>query len=214
MSICNYLQIDPNAPWNEISTAFEQVEAWPLLQGWREETEPGFRPANVKLAWDGEGLLVLAILKDDDIFNPVHTFNQACYDCGDVFELFLRPENQEAYYEFHVNPNNAQFQLRIPSAKAFASVSAVDLEDWLQSPALFESRVEVDAAAQTWRVFARIPLAALSEEAPVQPGQRWGCSFSRYDYSREDNAPVLSSTSAHRKISFHRQAEWRTLELG
>jgi hypothetical protein len=37
--------------------------------------------------------------------------------------------------------------------------------------------------------------------------------FSRYDYTRGMGEPVLSSTSPHRRLDFHRQHEWGTLDF-
>ncbi|MEI8343284.1 MAG: hypothetical protein WCH43_17320, partial [Verrucomicrobiota bacterium] len=42
-------------------------------------------------------------------------------------------------------------------------------------------------------------------------GRTWLASFSRYDYSSAEAPPVLSSTSPHAEVSFHRQQEWAEL---
>ncbi|MCX7915927.1 MAG: hypothetical protein N3A53_06450, partial [Verrucomicrobiae bacterium] len=90
-----------------------------LQQGWRDQPEPRFRPGTVRVASHCSHLVVAAELVDDDIFNPITKFNEAAFPHGDVFEMFFRPEWQEAYYELHVSPVNQLFQLRIPSATHF-----------------------------------------------------------------------------------------------
>ena len=180
-----------------------------LVQGWRDQPEPGFQPARVELRASGEALEVEALLQDEDIHNPVTGFNEPAYLQGDVFEIFLRPVNQRAYLELHVGPANQVFQLRIPSAERFAATRGTHepWRAWLITQPCFESRVVCPTDRSAWRVQARIPTAAIAEQA-VRSGDRWLFSFSRYDYTRGRPEPVLSSSSRHREVNFHRQQEW------
>lgn len=180
-----------------------------LGQGWRAQPEPGFQPARVALRVHRECLEVEALLQDDDITNPVTGFNAPAFLHGDVFEIFLRPVHQHAYLELHVGPANQMFQLRIPSAEIFAATRGTPepWRAWLITEPCFESRVERPTDRPLWRVEARIPTAAIAEQ-PVRSGDRWRFSFSRYDYTRGRERPVLSSSSRHREVNFHRQQEW------
>lgn len=181
-------------------------------QAWRAPQEQGFRPATACLRREASHLVVKAELMDDDIFNPETRCHQPFYRCGDVFEIFLRPTHQAAYTELHVGPNNQTFHLHIPSAELFTAHRS-DPEAWRQwivAERRFESGVVVDAGAKRWRVEASIPLAVISDR-PVQAGDRWLFSFSRYDYTRGRPEPVLSSTSPHTELNYHAQSEWGTL---
>lgn len=201
--------------WQGVETTFAGAEAVAMRQAWRAQPAPGLRPASVRCGWNAQALLVFAVLDDADIFNPVDAFNAPAFLHGDVFEMFLRPTGQEAYYEFHVSPRNQRFQLRIPSAAAFAaprSVAGIP-PAWLVSDWQIGSRVQVDAANGCWRVLASIPLARVAENGPAAVGDTWRFSFSRYDYTQGQAAPVLSSTSPHRVLSYHRQQEWGMLIL-
>lgn len=195
--------------------AFSAVPPAVLAQSWREANEPDFRAGSVRLGWRRGALHVFAELEDDDIFNPETRFNEPAFVCGDVFEIFVRPESQTAYYELHVTPANHHFQLRIPSAEAFRAPRADPgiPPEWRIRDPIFESRTQIDHDAKRWRVHARIPAAHIREGGPPQPGERWFVSFSRYDYTRGREAPVLSSTSPHRQLNFHRQEEWRAMRL-
>lgn len=210
---CAGLDLDS---WENIAAAFADAPCVESRQAWRETPEPEFRPMRVQAKWDAEALYVHAVLDDDDIFNPETRFNALAFQCGDVFEIFLRPAGQDAYFEFHVTPENNRFQLRIPSAAAFATtnLSAGIPAEWFIRDRVLASRVRVDAAAGRWEVAAKIPFDWVCEEAPPpKPNDRWLFSFSRYDYTRGRPAPVLSSTSPHQKVSFHRQQEWGQLEF-
>ena len=190
------------------------VTEWNMQQAWRTAPEPDLLPARVRVGWSRDALVVEAELPDRDIFNPVTEFNQAAFNAGDVFEIFLRPEAQEPYFEFHITPGNQLLQLRFASAQHSRQVPATGtLDERLAAYKIWQARitsaVRVEAAAQRWFVNATIPFALVVETGTMQPGARWFCSFCRYDYTRGRSAPVLSSTSPHAECNFHRQQEWR-----
>lgn len=209
------LTLDGCATWDVVAAAFADCEAVPFMQGWRAHPEDGFRPACARLGWSADGLLVLAELGDDDVFNPVTAFNEPAYERGDVFEMFLQPAGGTTYYEVHVNPNNAHFQLRIPSPEILRARRGDPqaLRDWrLDAPEVI-SRVRVDADQKQWRVLALVPWAIFGRTGHPAAGERWRFSFSRYDYTRGAAGPVLSSTSPHTRIDYHRIEEWGVLEF-
>ncbi len=201
---------DPD-DWDSVADVFREAEPILLQQFWLDHPQAGFRSARVRTGWTGEKLYVFAELDDDDIFNPVTALNSPSYLHGDVFEMFLRPIGQEAYHEFHVTPQNQKFQLRVPSARKFAArqTGSGIPSCWMIANRLIESRVQVCVAAGQWRVLAAIPFDMVAEARQPEAGSQWLFSFSRYDYSRANPKPVLSSTSPHRPpVSFHRQQDW------
>ena len=194
------------------------VADWTMQQAWLAQPEPDLLPARVRAGWSADALIVEAELSDADIFNPVTEFNQTAFNNGDVFEIFLRPEGQEPYFEFHVTPTNQLLQLRFANAQQVRQLPPTGtLDERLAANKIWKSRitssVRVDAAAQRWFVSAAIPFAMVVETGTMLPGTRWFCSFCRYDHSRGRSKPVLSSTSPHAECSFHRQAEWRPIEF-
>jgi len=199
--------------WGAIAAAFKEAQTSLLQQAWLAHPQPEFRPGRVRTGWTDDALLVYAELDDDDIFNPVTELNALSFKHGDVFEMFLRPAGQLAYYEFHVTPQNQKLQLRIPSAEEFAATRRTPgiPPAWMISNRIIESRVEVCTKDRQWRVLAAIPFDMVAEVKRPQPGSRWLFSFSRYDYTRQKPKPILSSTSPHQIVSFHRQQEWGML---
>ena len=184
-----------------------------LQQAWRAAPEPGFQPTRVRLRATAETICVEATMTDADIFQPETGFNQPFFRSGDTFEIFLRPCRQAAYLEVHLGPANQLFQLRIPSAEIFTATRGQTdpWRAWLLPQRCVESRAWTETGR--WHVHAQIPTAAIAEQ-PAQPGDRWLYSFSRYDYARHQPAPILSSSSPHRELSFHRQQEWGTMVIG
>jgi len=188
----------------------DQVE---LQQAWLAEPSPYFQPTVVRCGWTDEALIVWAQLSDRDIFNEVRGFNQWAFNKGDTFEIFLRPCQQLAYFEFHVTPFNQLLQLRFPSAEDFqAHTNDPGYDDTcLVFNPVIETRTAIHQQQNLWEVAASIPFAFVVEEGIVGEGSEWLFSFSRYDHSRALPEPVLSSSSPHRECNFHRQQEWGTL---
>lgn len=201
--------------WDTLDNLLSKLEPIKLVQAWRDRPQENLRPAVVRTARTDQSLLIYAILEDEHIFNPVTEHNEPAYTKGDVFEIFLRPDGQDAYFEFHVNPRNQKFQLRIPSAEEFQKDrgGCGMPHDWLVRDWQFESRVKLVPEHARWRVLVQIPLPKIIEKGSVSPGTTMRFSFSRYDYPAPGQPPVLSSTSPHRQLNFHRQQEWGQLTL-
>lgn len=204
--------------WRDPSSAEEALQRFrgcdgcDLAQAWLPALAPDYRPTRVRTAWNGTDLFVLAELEDDDPFNPVVVYNEPSFQSGDVFEIFIRPTTQQAYYEFHVTPGNQTFQLRFPSAKAFREAAGRHMpEDWYLAAPVMTSRTWIVPERKGWLALARIPCRRISETEPVREGSQWRFSFSRYDYTRGSSSPVLSSSSPHAVCNFHRQGEWGLL---
>jgi len=178
-------------------------------QGWTEASPQ--QRGEVRLLRSGNDLWVKGVLPDRDIFNPVTEFNREAWSRGDVFEIFLRPEGQERYFEFHVTPGNQRYQLRFDPEGVDAEGNSVFRKELSTLPV--ESRVEVRLEENRWVVYVRIPLADLIAPAGRPVPKEWKMSFCRYDYTRTDGeaSAELFSTSPHRKLSFHRRHEWTSV---
>jgi len=133
---------------------------------------------------------------------------------GDTFEIFLRPEGQVGYVEFHVAPNNQRLQLRFAGPEALERVRQTgSIASVLVSGPAFTSATWVQPELKRWIVFAEIPVRSVCENPGSMADSQWHFSFGRYDFTRGRPKPVISSTSAHRKPSFHRQEEWGVMQF-
>ena len=210
---CRQVNLDFSWPWEQVERTFLDADAVSLGQVWREAPQPELAPATVRVARTAEHLLVFATLVDHHIHNPVEAFNAPAFLQGDAFEMFFRPAGQASYVELHVTPRNQLFQLRIPSAEVFvAGRGKSDAQSaWLISDRRIESRVRVASEDHLWWVLAAIPFDMVVEADNPRGAEEWLFSFSRYDYTKGINQPVLSSSSPHAVLNFHRQQEWGTL---
>jgi hypothetical protein len=211
--ICSRLPDSSRDSWETTVAALRDAQACPLRQAWFPQPQEAFRPANVRTGWTDSDLIVLAELEDGDIFNPITELNAMAFQHGDVFEMFLRPTEQAAYCEFHVSPRNQKLQLRFPSLQAFRTprVDPGIPPAWITYDRQITSQVRIEPERNRWSVLATIPVNMVADSGRVSPGSRWLFSFSRYDYTQGHATPVLSSTSPHREVNFHRQEEWGTL---
>ena len=160
---------------NDLETvrrAFQKAAPCILRQAWLEKEEADFAPAIVRMGWRGACLLVFAELTDADIFSRATGLNQRTWELGDAFEIFLRPDGQEAYVEFQVTPNNQRLQLRHADADAVALARRTgSLERALIHGKAFSSTTWVRPGSRKWFVLAKIPSKSVCGETRSLTGR-------------------------------------------
>ncbi len=188
-----------------------QNSVFPLGQPWSESLEPGFRPGEIRLSWKPEALIVEANLTDDEVFNQATRDNQRMWELGDVFEIFLMIEGRKDYIELHVTPQNHRLHLHFPGVGGRPTPGAepFPFEKMLTSPPSFRSTTR--KTEKGWAVSAAIPPAVLGLKN-FENGQVLRVSFCRYD-AATNRPPVLSTSSPHSQIAFHRPDEWLAVRL-
>ncbi len=211
---CRELRAIASETLENIQSAFRDVTPCQLAQAWHENREPDFAPATVRVGWNGDFLLLFAELIDADIHNKATRLNEKLWELGDVLEVFLRPADQSAYLEFHVSPENQRLQLRFADATQVSEIRKTGSVDRFLIPGnAFHSATWVEPENKRWFVFARIPSKSVCDNPRPLKGSQWHFSFSRYDYTRGREKPVISSTSPHTVPNFHHQHEWGTLRF-
>lgn len=171
--------------------------AFALGQAWRAEPEADLRATRVAVTFRAGTLHVEADLDDDDVFNAATADNQRTWELGDVFEIFACRDDEAGYVEVHVTPDNVKLHLRFVDAGQHQRIASID--EVAADPAAIASSAQHTPGG--WRVRAAVPLAAA-------PGDVIRVSFCRYDATRGGAEPVLSSSSAHPVLAFHRPHEW------
>jgi hypothetical protein len=199
--------------WEAIIAAFHHAPSLTMSQAWREKPEENLRPGCVKLGWQKGSLLVFARLTDDRVFTTATKDNDLLWKMGDVFEMFLRDSSRPEYLELHIAPNGRRLQLRFPDSQAIGRLrdGNSELKDYMVEESLFDFSAR--KTLHGWEVFAEVPLVSLGSTGDIVQGASVTASFSRYDYIDEKTPPVLSSTSEHKELNYHRQHEWKQLNL-
>ncbi|MDR0532796.1 MAG: hypothetical protein LBH01_02470 [Verrucomicrobiales bacterium] len=213
---CRYLKQNPYDLLiaAELLTVQQPVH---MAQSWLPEPDKRFMPASVWPFWTDDSIGVYAELQDRDIANSADGENQKSWKTGDVLELFYRPLPGEAYWEFHVTPENHHLQLLYPSEKFFRELGKQQAGNWLDGiglpPHSFKSETLITREKNLWRVLALIPQSMFCLPRSLRIGDEWLASFCRYDYTRGEDKPVVSTTSTPPRPDFHDNSSWRRLKF-
>lgn len=184
-----------------------------LGQSWRSHPETRFCSGRVCLGWEPQALWVLGRLADDAVHTRSTDHGQNMWELGDVFEIFVGPSGESRYLELHVTPSNHRLHLEW-TANGFRDFreEREPLDAFRQRPGQFDSWVRQNQLQAEWLALVRIPAGLITGGGPMAAGRRLKVSFSRYDASPE-YPPVLSSTSRHQELDFHRRHEWSHIFL-
>ncbi len=185
---------------------------WIMQQAWLRKPDKAFRPALVRFAWEPDALWVLADLSDDFVTARSTGHSQKLWMLGDVFEIFVARNRTPFYLELHVNPKGHKLHLRF-SPEIVRKMKAGEhvFKKAQASVSDFDGRVKKGKGG--WQVLARVPAAILPNGKPFRPGQKLDISFSRYDAGPKGTPEILSSTSPHKALSYHRRHEWGQIVL-
>jgi hypothetical protein len=212
--LCGELPAFNESELASVQHAFRAVKPCQLLQSWQSEFSPGFAPASVRVGWRENCLLVFAELTDGDIYSYATGINQRLWELGDAFEIFLRPASHPDYIQLDITPNNHWMQLRITSAEALRRAQTANEFAGLVMPGnWFRTATWLFPENDRWFVYAAIPARAVCGCDSLSAEKQWYFSFSRYDYTRGQMEPVISSTSPHAQANFHRQQEWGVIRF-
>ena len=187
-------------------TSFEEAGTLSFQQSWLSEPEPGFQRGEVRVGWQPEGFRMQATLMDRDVFNPETGFNERFFLQGDVIEWFLQPLGADEYWEFHVGPEGQLYQVRFPSKPAFDALRSTGIpREWMISNPIIE--VSTRFLCGCWQIDAFLPVSMLNR-SQLLANEVWKMSFCRYDYNRNPENVILSSTSPLSALDFHIISEW------
>mgnify|MGYP001547292407 CR=1 FL=1 len=169
-----------------------------LGQAWNATPEAELKPTTVSATFSDGKLHVVAELEDDDVFNTATEHNQRTWETGDVFEIFARRDDSEEYVEVHVTPENIKLHLKFNDFHHTGRIED-DISRVAADPDEITSTAERTPTG--WRATASVPL-------PAGPGDVIRVSFCRYDVTQGTDKLVLSSSSPHPVLRFHRPKEW------
>ncbi|MEN8663075.1 MAG: hypothetical protein ABF322_04390 [Lentimonas sp.] len=183
-------------------------------QAWLETHEAIFLPALARVYAQGDGLIVLAILRDRSIKNTAHGFNQKTWTTGDVFEIFIEV-SPVLYYEFHVTPENENLLLRWdPNHFQQVRRGEAQFESALiESPDFIQSVATINAERNYWTIYAFIPYHRLDPDV-VPENLNWRIALARYDTTVGKPVPILSATPDLTEENFHDRVKWHPLFFG
>lgn len=173
-------------------------------------------PGEVRFAWDDNYFYVAASFSDSDIVAEGKQDQMFHYQLGDVCELFLKPENENYYWELYVTPAGKKTTFFYPS------------RGYLGLPSCFEDyKCDLKVAAncegtlnnwhdkdKKWTAEMAMPIKDLEAvKAKFNQQVKWLVFIGRYNYScylqqmEHSMSPQLSETN------YHLYEEYAELEL-
>ncbi len=197
-------------PATQAQDSISLDESSPVLldYSWPHGTQQA--KTELRIAWNPEELLVRGDMEDEDVTTRATADSQHLWELGDVFEIFLESSDAGFYTEMHMTPGNHRLHLHIGR----------DHYEAIKNRSLSPSRVTVcppgfasrSAITPTgWTTEARIPAGLVDPKGLITKSSKWRASFCRYDAWSDGRPPVVSSTSPHKELSFHRRHEWRPI---
>jgi hypothetical protein len=212
--ICRELPPFNASNLDAVCAAFQSADVCPLQQAWLPVLDAGFEETEVRAGWRGNSLWLLVEVADAHIFTRATGHNQPFWELGDTIEIFLQSPEQAGYVEFQVTPNNLRCQMRFTHPDQLAQArQSRSLEHVLIRDQTFQSRTWLEPQNCRWFVLAEIPAQLVSGKPDLSRDSQWLFSLGRYEYGSGEEEPVISSTSAHGKLDFHRLDDWGTLQF-
>lgn len=206
------------APAYSLETARSKFsELHPELRG-----TYGIKPASpceFRMLFDRNCLYVGAEMVDDDIFSLGKKDQMLHCNAGDVFEIFLKPEHANYYWEIHISPAGYCAVMFYPSRGYHFLPEIVLPEVRPLKKIKYRSTVtgtlnkfyDVDSK---WILEAAIPLDELAAKGiPLDPQNQWRILIGRYNYSCHRKICELSSFPQLYKLNFHNHEEYGFLKL-
>lgn len=178
---------------------------------WLGESRPGTK---AMLAWDDEALYYAAVMDDAELRAFGAARNDHLWE-GDVFELFFKPSDAPAYYEFQANPRAVVFEVafpkRAPLGHPFRDEPALGHTAAVALRGTLDKAGDVD---EGWSVEGRIPWTAFAPTGGrPKPGDSWSFALCRYDYGAEGTKPVIMSSAPLTKANFHQYEDYGKLHF-
>ncbi|VGO19063.1 DOMON domain-containing protein [Pontiella sulfatireligans] len=171
----------------------------------------------VKFAWNQHGLYVAAKLEDSCVVAKNKRDEQFHYMFGDVFELFLKPRNDEYYWEMYATPRGNKTTLFFPAERSGVTLDRClndhDFHGLETAAIIHRSEHESGSSEQGWSAEMWIPASQLSHYGePWGETSNWSILCGRYNYSNEAlTDPELSMLPSLSKTNFHLTNEYASL---
>ena len=176
-------------------------------------------PGLIRLLADQKNLYIGAVLHDDDIICLGTRDQQLHSGEGDVFEIFLKPENADYYWEIHITPAGYCAVLFFPS-RGYHLLPKIVLPEIRPLKKIKYKSVITGTLNQSgdfdrlWTLEAAIPLDELALKGiPFDSNHQWRILIGRYNYSCHQKICELSSFPQLSRFNFHAHEEYGFLKI-
>lgn len=170
----------------------------------------------VKLLWDDNYLYVGAEFEDSDVVQEGKEDQGHFYSTGDLLEVFLKPAEENYYWEIYGTPNNKKTWFSIPSRGRLIFPACASY-----LPENFKVAAAVDGTLNNWKdkdkrwtVEMAIPIKELTVHgAKFDNSANWTILLARYNYSVYLQGAELSAYPQLSNVNWHLYEEYAKLRL-
>jgi uncharacterized repeat protein (TIGR03806 family) len=169
-----------------------------------------------RVLWDREYFYFFAEMEDHDLFADITDHDGALWN-NDVFELFFKPaDDKPGYYEFEVNAANAVLDMFLPRRDGggyneYARADKFHIDTKVKLRGTLNKH---DGKDSGWSVEGRIPWRDFRHTGGrPNLGETWKFALCRYDYTKGQPEPELSTCVPLQKMSFHAYEDYATLKF-
>lgn len=195
-----------------------KAKAYPLHLS-KDKTDAGeelIEAGEVRFAWDDNFFYLASTFYDSDIVAEGKEDQLHHYRYGDLCEMFLKPADENYYWELYVTPAGNKTSFFFPS------------RGYLGLPSCFEDyRSDLKVAAKcngtlnswqdkdnSWTAEMAMPVKDLQAYgAKFSPQANWKILIGRYNYSVHLENVELSMTPQISQTSFHLYEQYADLKL-
>lgn len=189
-------------------------------ENWTEEKvrnvgETLHEKGNVRLLWNREALYVGVDMEDSEVFNDGTQDQTHLYTMGDTVEVFIKPDNENYYWELYGTPNRLRTVFFYPSrGRLFVPSVArcpvdISVDAWVDGT-LNDWR----SRDKGWKMLMKIPASMMEQYGcPLSNEGNWTIFVARQNYSAYLPLKELSSCPAMPKPDFHMYENYARLQL-
>lgn len=185
---------------------------------------PSNDDGSIQLAWDDSYFYLAAKLRDADVVDNAEHDQQFLHRVADTIELFLKPQGQNGYWEFHGTPKAHKATIFYPSR------GRLGLYPWPYEPDVahkvassVQGKInDYDDRDEGFIVEMAVPIKALGRNQSVtfissdaKRAVQWSILVARYNHSAfaQSFQAELSTMPKLIKANFHIYENWARLKL-
>ena len=179
----------------------------------REDTTPLER-GYFKVKYDDKFLYLLAVLDDEDVVQTSREDQAPAYDTGDVIEVFLKPEDKSAFWEFYGTPWSKVTTIFYPWP-GHSSRSNQEFAPGIKTAALTREVADPEKNKAGWIIEMAIPRELIEQTGGTfAPDKEWRILLGRCNCGKNLPSKQVSSTprlpcSDHRMTEYYAKLKFK-----
>lgn len=187
----------------------------PLLAGEKNSVEPK-ESADFQVGWHDKHLYIAAEFEDTDILAYGEKNDDPHYKLGDVFEVFIKPQFSDWYWEIWLTPHGKHTSVYWPKWKELATGQEQYYKLNMDYAAKIDGSLnDSNDTDNGWSCELDIPFDEFTRSGKLNPQGKWLILLARQNYNGQVDIEhrELSSFPRLSKKDFHTHQEYNLLDM-